>query len=144
MNRYVWFVRQRYLACVLLNKLNITFPKHGTWCPLREMSHQNMAQTNTTQFPIWRIEWFSSGPYFGGSFFVIDFTFCSILWASYVDVQCVEQHVHQISLTYTPYLPVNGFDSVSKRCGSAILDDGHCTMASIGLPGFGATNAILG
>ena len=49
--------------------------------------------------------------------------FRSVLWTH--NVQCVDQHARQISLTYTPYLPVNGGDSVPKRSVSAILDGGH-------------------
>ena len=40
---------------------------------------------------------------------------------------CRTTHTHQISLTYTPYLPVNRCDSVPKRCASAILNEGHCS-----------------
>ena len=72
-----------------------------------------------------RIEWSSSGPYFNGSFLVVDITFCSVIWTR--NVQCVEQHTRQISLVYTAYLSVNGGDSVPKRCASAMLDEGHCS-----------------
>ena len=71
------------------------------------------------------IEWPSSGPYFDGLFLVGDITFHSVFRTR--NVQCVEQHTHQISLTYTPYLPVNRGDSVPKRSGSAILDKDHCS-----------------
>ena len=71
------------------------------------------------------IEWSSSGPYFDGSFVVGDITFHSVFWPRYV--QYAEQDARQMSLTYTPYLPVNGGDSVPKRCASAILDEGHCS-----------------
>ena len=71
------------------------------------------------------IEWSSSGPYFDGSFLVVDITFHSVIWTR--NVLCVKQHTRQISLAYTPYLPVNGGDSVPKRCVSAMLDEGHCS-----------------
>ena len=71
------------------------------------------------------IEWSSPGSYFDGSFLVGDITFHSVFWTR--NVQCVEQHARQISLTYTPYLPVNAGDSVPKRCASVILNEGHCS-----------------
>ena len=85
-----------------------------------------MLRMKTTQFRKCLhigIECFSSGPYFDGSFLVVDITFRSVLWTR--NVQCVDQNARQISLAYTSDLPVNGGDSVPKRSVSAILDGGH-------------------
>ena len=71
------------------------------------------------------IEWSSSGPYFDCSFLVMDITFRSVIFTCIV--QRVERDASQISFTYTPYLSVNGGDSVPKRCASAKLDEGHCS-----------------
>ena len=103
-----------------LNFSNVEWPSS---LPVAFIMPRNVPQVASGLHP--GIEWSSSGPYFDGSFLVVDITFCSVIWTR--NVQCVEQHTRQISLAYTPYLPVNGGDSVSKRCASAMLDEGHCS-----------------
>ena len=123
--------------------------QNEAWCPLSEMSplsgckfihlfwnscvafmHSSGLHHTFQWFSsyiISGIEWSSSRPYFDGPCvvcFLYDITFHSVFWTR--KVHCVEQHATQMLLTYTPYLPVNGGDSVPKWCASAILDECHC------------------
>ena len=89
---------------------------HPIW---RTRIASEQSRMNTTQFRKCLhigIECSSPGQYFDGSFLVEDIMFRSVLWTH--NVQCVDQHARQISLTYTSYLPVNGGDHCGDHCAS--------------------------
>ena len=108
-SRHKWPVTRKMfplddVIIMLFNILDTMCPNHRTKCDVH-YSQWNIAWMKTTQFrdaDIFATEWSFFMPYFNGSFLIVDITFHSVIWTC--NVQCVEQHTRQISITYTPYL----------------------------------------